>query len=221
MHYHLLYKHLKYQFVNVDLLQLALTHRSACSKNNERLEFLGDAILGYVIADALYQAYPYVAEGHLSRYRASLVKQATLAEIAREFQLGEYLRLGTGELKSGGFNRSSILADAVEAIIGAIFLDAEMDTVQQCILSWYGERINKVDCVHLKDPKTRLQEFLQSRRLSLPKYQVLKIDGVDHQQIFTVQCYIEGIDKNLQAQGKSRRKAEQEVAEKAIQLLGV
>ena len=199
-----------YQFEQKDLLGLALSHRSVGGDNNERLEFLGDSILSYVISVELFNKFPEVDEGGLSRIRASLVKGDTLAEIARTLSLGDYLRLGPGELKSGGFRRSSILADAFEAILGAIYLDSDIHSVKQVILRLFAERLDSVDpSTALKDPKTRLQEFLQSRQLPLPSYEVVQITGKAHAQTFTVSCRVEGLDEAVTAEGSSRRKAEQ------------
>ena len=167
---------LGHQFADADLLKRAITHRSAGSRHNERLEFLGDSILSLVIAETLYQRFPDVSEGDMSRMRATLVREKTLAELAREFDLGEYLILGPGELKSGGFRRESILADTVEAIIGAIYLDAGMDVIRQLLLNWYAQRLEEIrPGAEQKDPKTRLQEFLQGRRRPLPSYVVVKV----------------------------------------------
>ncbi len=214
-------KVLGYTFANEGLLQQALTHRSASRENNERLEFLGDSILSFVISTELYHRFADIDEGTLSRLRASLVKGDTLASLARELGLGDYLSLGPGELKSGGFRRGSILADALEAIIGAIFLDSDIDTVKQVILSMYAERLQSADpsCA-LKDPKTRLQEFLQSRSLDLPEYEVTNVQGKAHEQRFTVQCIVPTLDKAVVAEGSSRRKAEQAVASEALKRLG-
>ncbi len=204
---------LGYEFRQPELLQRALSHRSVGSDNNERLEFLGDSILSYVISVDLFQRFPKIDEGGLSRLRASLVKGDTLAQLARELLLGDYLRLGPGELKSGGFRRSSILADAFEALLGAIYLDSDIGTVQRIILQLFQPRLAAVNPdTALKDPKTRLQEFLQSRQLALPSYEVTKIDGKAHAQTFTVSCRIEGLDEAVVAEGSSRRKAEQTAA---------
>lgn len=168
-----LQRKLGYTFNHQELLQQALTHRSASSKHNERLEFLGDSILSYVIANALYHRFPRVDEGDMSRMRATLVRGNTLAELAREFELGECLRLGPGELKSGGFRRESILADTVEALIGGVFLDSDIQTVEKLILNWYQTRLDEISPGDKqKDPKTRLQEYLQGRHLPLPTYLV-------------------------------------------------
>ena len=209
---------LEYSFKNVDLLDEALTHRSVGSRNNERLEFLGDGILNFVIADALFRLRPDIREGDLSRLRASLVNGETLAEIARDLNLGDCLKLGSGELKSGGFRRSSILADAVESILGAVYCDSGFDACQALILRLFDDRLKNLPNIDsLKDPKTRLQELLQSRRLTIPVYDVLNVSGKAHAQIFKVQCTIEEINCVTQAEGGSRRKAEQLAAEAAYQ----
>ncbi len=209
-----------YQFKDIDLFNLALTHRSANGKHNERLEFLGDSILSFVIADDLYHRFPKVNEGDMSRMRATLVRGNTLAELGREFELGDHLKLGPGELKSGGFRRDSILADAVEAIIGAIYLDSDIEVVRGIILSWYQTRLESIQPgVSQKDPKTRLQEFLQGRRKPLPVYTVSKIKGEAHNQEFTVECEVAGIGKPVIGKGTSRRKAEQAAAELALEQL--
>lgn len=211
-----------HQFTDPELLELALTHRSHGNKNNERLEFLGDSIVNFLIAEDLYQRFPQAREGQLSRLRARQVKGATLAEVAREFKLGDYLRLGSGELKSGGYRRESILADALEAVIGAIYLDAGMDVVRQRVLSWFEPRLDAMTLSDTqKDPKTRLQEYLQSRQQPLPRYEVINVEGEAHAQVFTVECVIEQLDYRPLGIGSSRRFAEQEAAEKALQALEV
>ena len=205
-------------FVDEDLLKRAITHRSAGSRHNERLEFLGDSILSLVIAEALYHRFPDVSEGDMSRMRATLVREKTLAELAREFDLGEYLILGPGELKSGGFRRESILADTVEALIGAIFLDVGIEQSRTLLLQWYASRLDEIrPGADQKDPKTRLQELLQGKRKPLPSYAVVKVKGEAHNQEFTVQCEIEGVDVTVVGVGSSRRKAEQAAAEKALE----
>ncbi|OOF28775.1 ribonuclease III [Salinivibrio sp. IB872] len=215
-----LQREIGYQFNTAALLELALTHRSANGTHNERLEFLGDSILSFVIADDLYHRFPKVDEGDMSRMRATLVRGNTLAEIGREFSLGEVLRLGPGELKSGGYRRDSILADAVEALIGAIFLDSDIDTVQRIILNWYQQRLNTIEPgVSQKDPKTRLQEHLQGKRKPLPSYTVMKVRGEAHNQEFTVECQVAGLERSVIGKGSSRRKAEQAAAELALQKL--
>ncbi|CAM4425780.1 MAG: Ribonuclease 3 [Legionellaceae bacterium] len=212
---------LGYYFQQSQLLNYALTHRSVPGNNNERLEFLGDSIVNFVIAKALYELFPTAKEGDLSRIRATLVKGDTLAELAQEFNLGDYLILGSGELKSGGFRRKSILADAMEAIIAAIYLDGGMDACQKCILRWYDSRLVSVTefvslKVPLKDPKTRLQELLQKKKLELPIYTITSIKGEQHEQIFHVTCQIEKYNYVTEGIGKSRRDAEQEAAKKYL-----
>lgn len=215
-----LQRKLGYQFKNTDLLTLALTHRSANGTHNERLEFLGDSILSFVIADDLYHRFPAVDEGDMSRMRATLVRGKTLAELGREFELGDHLLLGPGELKSGGFRRDSILADCVEAIIGAIYLDSDIEAVRGIVLDWYQSRLETIKPgVNQKDPKTRLQECLQGRRLPLPAYTVTKVHGEAHNQEFTVQCDVAGLEKPVVGKGGSRRKAEQAAAEIALKQL--
>jgi ribonuclease-3 len=208
---------LGYSFNNIELINEALTHRSYGAKNNERLEFLGDSILNFVIAHELYKLYPDVQEGDLSRLRANLVNRESLAEIANQLNLGEAILLGSGELKSGGFRRPSILADTVESVLGAVFCDVGFDACRDLILRLYAPRLaSPPDLQSLKDPKTRLQELLQSRRLSLPDYEVVNVSGHAHAQLFHVVCNIGQINIKVTGQGKSRRKAEQQAAEKAI-----
>ncbi len=211
---------LGYKFQNKDLLIRAITHRSAGSRHNERLEFLGDSILSLVIAEELYHRFPNVSEGDMSRMRATLVREKTLAELAREFVLGDYLILGPGELKSGGYRRESILADTVEALIGAIYLDSNLEAIRGLLLNWYNERLDSIrPGVEQKDPKTRLQEFLQGRRRPLPTYAVTDVKGEAHNQQFTVECVIDDIESAFVGIGSSRRKAEQAAAEKALEQL--
>ncbi|CUX96963.1 Ribonuclease 3 [Candidatus Hoaglandella endobia] len=211
---------LGYNFHQYELLLQALTHRSASSKHNERLEFLGDSILSYVITNALYQLFPRVDEGNLSQMRAMLVRGNTLAEMAREFDLGECLRLGAGELKSGGFRRDSILANTVEALIGGIFLDSDIHTVEKLILDWYRTRLDEIrPDDKRKDPKTRLQEYLQGRHLPLPTYSLVQIRGEAHNQEFTIHCQVNGLTQPVIGNGASRRKAEQAAAEQTLKLL--
>ncbi|MBI2379830.1 MAG: ribonuclease III [Gammaproteobacteria bacterium] len=210
-------RRLGYQFRRPELLTCALTHRSAGGQHNERLEFLGDAILSFIVAAELYRRFPKATEGQMSRLRASLVKGPELAEFARGFQLGDCLILGSGELKSGGFRRESILADAFEAIIGAIYLDSGLPAIEERILHWYREHFDAIslDTVQ-KDPKTRLQEFLQSRKLPLPEYTVLSVHGEAHEQSFRVACVVQSAQLTTEGEGSSRRRAEQESAEKAL-----
>lgn len=210
----LLCKQIGYQFSEISYLQQALTHRSVGKGNNERLEFLGDAILSFIISDVIYHKFPDIDEGQLSRLRAALVKGDNLAKMARELELGKYLQLGAGELKSGGFRRASILADAFEALIGAVYLDSSEAQVRDMTLKLFERQLEDIDLDRaIKDPKTRLQEYLQSRRLPVPEYEVVKIEGKSHQQTFTVSCRVEGLEEPVIAQGSSRRKAEQAVAE--------
>ncbi|MGH8492278.1 MAG: ribonuclease III [Moraxellaceae bacterium] len=215
---------LGYQFRDPVWLELSLTHRSVSgSRNNERLEFLGDSILNFIIADFLYQRFPGENEGRLSRLRAMLVKQETLASVARDLKLGDYLRLGPGELKSGGFRRESILADTVEALLGAIFRDsADMALCAQIVASWFGERLDSVGQeTVIKDSKSRLQEWLQGRRQPLPVYSVTDISGEAHNQSFHVSCEVPGLAVPTQGDGPSRRHAEQEAAAAALIQLGI
>jgi len=213
-------KQLQVSFKNKALLQQALTHRSADSSNNERLEYLGDAILSFVIAEALYERFPQVKEGKLSRLRASLVKGVTLAEIGRELNLGDVLILGPGELKSGGYRRESILADAVEALFGAIYLDSGLEEIKALILRLFAERLTAIDVNEaVKDAKTRLQELLQSRQQPLPIYSVKEVKSPTNQPRFEASCQVALLDKVIIAQGDSHRKAEQKSAERVLKLL--
>ncbi|TWH64337.1 ribonuclease-3 [Azomonas agilis] len=215
-------RRLGYHFRNQELLLVALTHRSYAGRNNERLEFLGDAILNFVAGEALFQHFPQAREGQLSRLRARLVKGQTLAILARGFELGDYLRLGSGELKSGGFRRESILADALEALIGAIYLDAGMDIVRERVLAWLATELQSLTLVDTnKDPKTRLQEFLQSRGSDLPRYDVVDIQGEPHCRVFYVSCQVALLTEKTQGQGASRRIAEQVAAAAALVALGL
>lgn len=211
---------LDYRFAHPELLECALTHRSAGSNNNERLEFLGDAVLNFLIADELYRRFSSASEGELSRARANLVRGSTLAALASLFELGNYLRLGPGELKSGGFRRESILAGALEAVIGAVYLDGGFDVCRALVLSIYRERLASISPkTHPKDPKTRLQEYLQSQKMPLPTYSILTIEGDAHRQKFQVECVVENIAP-CRGEGANRRIAEQNAARKALQILG-
>jgi len=204
-------------FHDSGLLHQALTHRSRGAHNNERLEFLGDAILGFVVADLLYAANPDAHEGRLTRLRAHLVRRETLAAIARDMHLGESLCLGPGELKSGGRDRDSILADALEAVIGAVYLDGGVSSCRMVIETLYNERLAGAAVeLSLKDPKTRLQETLQGHGRALPQYTVVNLDGAPHDQSFTVDCLAEGLPNPVTGFGSSRRKAEQDAATKAL-----
>lgn len=203
---------LGYRFNDPELFRLALTHRSFGADNNERLEFLGDAFIGLVVATALYEARPQTHEGGLSRLRASLVCEASLAKLAKALDLGEALRLGEGELKSGGFRRDSILADALEALFGAVYLDAGFDTARRICLERFATLLQELpDARSLKDPKTRLQEFLQARGDPVPHYEVVGESGPPHARHFAVVCSLTD-GTQCQAAGSSRRKAEQEAA---------
>ncbi len=205
---------LGYRFQDAGLLKTAVTHRSAGSDNNERLEFLGDAVLGFVIAEWLYTLFPQASEGQLSRLRASLVKKETLAGIARELNIGEYLQLGSGELKSGGFRRDSILADALEAILGGIIMDSGFEACRNSIHHLFADRVGRLSAGdELKDPKTRLQEYLQSRKLTLPEYEVVEVSGQAHRQRFVVECRVKDVQQPARGTGSSRRRAEQAAAE--------
>lgn len=209
---------LGYTFQDRALLEQALTHRSHGSKHNERLEFLGDSVLNFVVAARLYERFTKIDEGDLSRLRASLVKQSALAEIAQRLDLSSYLRLGEGELKSGGFRRPSILADTVEAILGAIFLDAGFEAVRQVITQLYEPMLRQVDPkTQGKDPKTLLQELLQGHKFDLPTYAVVATHGAAHSQTFDVECTIAALDIKVSAVGSSRRAAEQQAATQAIE----
>lgn len=208
---------LGYTFKDASLLKTALTHRSAHQNHNERLEFLGDAILSAVISRALYLKFSNAAEGQLSRLRSSLVCGDTLAEIANEKTLGQFLILGSGERKSGGNRRVSTLADAVEALIGAIFLDADFATAETIVLSWFDERLKNLDLTATnKDFKTQLQEVLQANKFELPKYELAEVRGEAHEQEFEVQCTVSAMKLSTSGTGTSRRRAEQVAAQKML-----
>jgi ribonuclease-3 len=199
------------------LFVAALTHRSASGHNNERLEFLGDAVLNLLIAQHLYLAFPEASEGDLSRLRARLVSAEPLAEVAAALGLGDELQLGSGELKTGGFRRQSILADAFEAVCGAVFLDGGLDAARGVVQRLFEPRISSLPAPEtLKDAKTRLQEYLQSRGYSLPRYTVERIEGEAHAQTFHVTCEVPDLGRRSQGSGSSRRRAEQEAAEQVI-----
>jgi len=212
-----------YQFRQQDLLQQALTHRSfSRSSNNERLEFLGDSVLNLIISNHIYQRFADADEGDLSRIRASLVKESTLAQVAREINLGDYLNLGGGELKSGGFRRASILSDALEAVIGAIYLDSDYQQTEKAVLHLFQGQLDSINsAASLKDPKTRLQEYLQARQQDLPAYEVEKTTGKSHSQLFTISCRIDNPDLQTNGTGTSRKKAEQQAAQKLLDKLGL
>lgn len=213
---------INYQFRDRGLAALALTHRSAERRNNERLEFLGDAMLGFVVGEALFQRFDQATEGDLSQLRARLVNKFTLAALARDLKLGSQIHLGSGEMKSGGKNRASILADAVEALIGAVYLDSDLETCRAMVLAWYGNHLDAVTLEEVKkDPKTRLQEFLQSKGKSLPVYHVSAIEGEAHDQTFYVECRIAMLPTPTLGEGKTRRLAEQQAAQLALDSLGL
>lgn len=207
-----------HDFKTEALLAQALTHRSHSSLNNERLEFLGDSVLNCVVAALLYERFSRLPEGDLSRLRAHLVKEATLSGVASSLGLGEHMRLGEGELKSGGWRRPSILADAMEAIIGAVFIDAGFEAARGVVTRLYAPLLENLDPKSIgKDPKTLLQEYLQGRKLALPEYLLLATEGEAHCQTFRVECRIPALNVRAQGEGGSRRIAEQQAAELAYQ----
>ncbi len=211
-------KRLGYSFIRSELLKEALTHRSHGIPNNERLEFLGDAVLNCAIAGSIFQCFPHLPEGHLSRLRASFVNQQALSNLALSLQMDKILRLGEGELRSGGCHRSSILADAFEAVLGAIYLDSGYVQAEAVVKMLYLPMIKSVDLnVQGKDPKTLLQEFLQSQKLALPEYAVITTIGKAHKQTFTVECFIPTFNIRTLGEGTSRRSAEQEAAKLAYE----
>ena len=211
---------LGYTFSDLTLLEQALTHRSFSSKNNERLEFLGDSVLGSSVSSLLFHRFHQLDEGDLSRVRASLVKQATLAEIAQGLHLSDLLRLGEGELKSGGFRRPSILADAVEAILGAIYLDGGFEAARKVIEGLYQSMLERIDPLTAgKDAKTVLQEYLQAHKIALPNYTVVDTRGAAHDQEFEVSCEVPALNIVVTASGSSRRAAEQIAAQNILESL--
>ena len=215
-----LYRRLGYRFADDALAQQALTHRSFGGAPNERLEFLGDAIVNFIVAEALFAHFPTTREGDLTRMRASLIRGETLAEIARELQLGDCLKLGSGEMKSGGRRRESILADALEAVIAAIYLDGGIDVCRERVLVWFDSRLQQVTPGETnKDSKTRLQEWLQARAKALPVYVLTETLGEAHNQSFAVECRIPSIGEHFSGGGGSRRAAEQAAAQAALDYL--
>ncbi|MGC9385398.1 MAG: ribonuclease III [Hydrogenovibrio sp.] len=213
-------KALGYQYQNLELLQRALTHRSVGARNNERMEFLGDSLVNFIIADALFHQFHKISEGDLSRIRAYLVKGETLAKIGREYQLSDYLMLGPGELKSGGYRRESIIADTMEAIIASVYEDGGLEACRAFVLRSYENRLKALDPAKVgKDPKTRLQEVLQSSHQELPEYSVISVNGPAHAQDFTVCCYVAKLNRKFEATATNRRKAEQLAAEEALEIL--
>jgi len=209
-----------YQFQSPALLEMALTHRSASSNNNERIEFLGDAVLSFVMATQLFHQHPHADEGELSRLRANLVNETVLAEMATEFALGDHIHLGSGELKSGGARRKSILADALEALIGAIYLDSDITICQHVILKWFEVRLKNPEAmINLKDPKSLLQEHLQAKKMPLPDYQLVSMTGDAHAQHFHVSCQVAGLKHKTEGVGSTRRGAEQMAAQEYFKWL--
>ncbi len=209
-----------YRFREPALLAQALTHRSFGPGHYERLEFLGDSLLNLIVADLLFHQRVHANEGDLSRLRSRLVRDVTLAEVARELNLGDHLRLGQGELRSGGYLRESILADVVEALVGAIYLDGGFESARQVVGDLLKSRLDTLpDAEQLKDPKTRLQEWLQARGHELPEYHVLAESGADHAKQFLVECRLEGLLPPVRAEASGRRKAEQGAAKKAWAML--
>lgn len=215
-----LMKRLGYRFGNTKLLESALSHRSIGSENNERLEFLGDSVLGFIIASELYQRHPRAQEGELSQMRASVVNGDVLARLSIDLGINKNLRLGIGEYKSGGKSRRSILADTLEAVIGAIYIDAGLEICRRCLLNWYGERVDDLlsTLTPHKDAKSRLQEWLQARKFPLPIYKT-KMTGEAHTQTFIVMCSIEGLPHKTKGISTTRRRAEQIAAERFLELL--
>lgn len=207
-----LYNKLDYTFNNAKLLELALCHRSLGENSNERLEFLGDSILSFVITSELFNRYHKLTEGELSRLRSNLVNGEFLARLFQKLKINDYILLGFGEVKSGGKSRPSILADTFEAIIGAVFLDSNIDICRKQILHWYGNVLDNIDISFLKDAKTRLQELMQKYKMPLPNYNIISIDGLAHNQTFHVQCTIEKVDFIAESFDKTKRKAEQNSA---------
>ncbi|MFK7975573.1 MAG: ribonuclease III [Halioglobus sp.] len=213
-------KALGYTFQDSELCNLALTHRSAAGQNNERLEFLGDSILNHIIAESLFRRFPQTDEGRLSRMRAMLVKGETLADLGLALELGDYIRLGAGERKSGGHRRRSILADTVEALLGAILLDSDVEKCRQVVLSLYSELLEGIDLdAAKKDAKTQLQEYVQARNNPLPAYRLLKEEGEEHARQFMVECVLQKPALREQGSGSSRRKAEQLAAQAVLNQL--
>lgn len=214
-------RRLGYRFRDPALLEAALTHRSASRTNYERLEFLGDSVLNFAVALLAFRTFPTAPEGDLSRFRAALVSAPALAAVGAELELGDQLRLGSGELKSGGFRRDSILADSLEAILGAIYLDGGIEAARDVIERLLGDRLRDLPSAEtLKDPKTRLQEVLQSRGFALPVYALEEVGGEPHAQWFVASCEVAGLQHRATGRGSSRRRAEQEAAQHVLEALG-
>ena len=213
---------LGHDFRNTELLTTALTHRSFSREHNERLEFLGDALLGMFIADELFIKFPEAAESDLTRLRSSLVKQETLAQLARQLDLGSQIRFGIGENKSGGRQKESLLANTMEALIGAIYLDSDLENCRRFILNVYASLLDELTIDNIPiDPKSELQEYLQAGKKSLPAYNVVAEEGEAHDKLFTIECYVDGIAKPIVAQGRSKRNAEQTAARTALQMIAL
>lgn len=207
---------LDYAFRDARLRELALSHRSVGARNNERLEFLGDALVNLLVAELLYERFPRADEGALTRMRAQLVSEPALAGRARELQLGEQLHLGPGELKSGGFRRDSILADAFEALVAAVYLDGGWQPCRDSVRRLFGDSVTRVSPKDGKDPKTRLQELLQAHALALPVYELVASSGADHAKVFDVRCLVDALELSCEGRGGSRRAAERAAAEAAL-----
>ena len=217
-----LYRSIGYQFKNEKLIAQALTHRSKQKQHNERLEFLGDSILGFVIAEALYQQFPSEDEGSLSLLRMYLVRGKTLTNMAKHFNLGEHMSFGMGELKTGGYKRARLLEDAFEAMIGAIYLDSNMLIVKERILYWFKDVLAVLNVEeHTKDPKSKLQEYLQAKIQRHPIYTILATEGLDHDQTFTVKVSLSSLEQSYFARGKSRKQAEHEAAKEALKAIKI
>ena len=218
--YEPLYHSIDYHFKSDKLITQALTHRSKQTQHNERLEFLGDSILGFVIAEALYEQFPYEDEGNLSLLRISLIHGKMLTAMAKHFDLGKYMSFGVGELKSGGHKRARLLEDAFEAMIGAIYLDSNILIVTKCILYWYKDLLKNLTVAeHTKDPKSKLQEYLQATIQTHPRYKIINTEGLDHDQTFTVEVSLSVLEQTYQAKGKSRKQAEHSAAKKALKAI--
>ncbi len=211
---------LSYNFRNTPLLDLAFTHRSFGKEHNERLEFLGDALLGLFIADALFAKFPEATESDLTRLRAALVKKQTLAGLASQLDLGRHLRLGLGEHKSAGWRKQSLLANSMEALVGAVYLDSDLEQCRSFVQTLFSRLLAELTVENIpKDPKSRLQEYLQANKKPLPSYQVVAETGVAHDRLFTIECHVEGIAKPVRASGKNKRDAEQAAADAALEII--
>jgi ribonuclease-3 len=215
-------KKIGYTFKNSQLLTLALTHRSAHAKHNERLEFIGDSIVNLVIGEALYHAYPHETEGELSRWRANLVQRDTLADVAKTWKLDEYIIIGPGERKTDGHQRPSILANTLEAIFGALYFDAGFEQTKQIILNLFAQRLSTPHIQNIqKDNKTLLQEWLQANHHDLPSYEIIATDGQDHATVFTVSCSVAKLNLISKGKGSSKRKAEQDAAQQMLEKINL